>query len=60
MFDSGENFRVSSVDMDHAITHMKSVNSRLNAGSKWFLEIGHNGNGNIEVRMPTSNSFTLS
>jgi hypothetical protein len=28
---------------------METINSKLNAGSDWWMEIGHNGNGNIEV-----------
>lgn len=51
MFDSGENFRVSTTDLSHHVTFMKDVNKRLPAGSKWVIEVGHNGNGNIEVRL---------
>ena len=49
MFDSGENFRVSTTDLSHHVTAMNDVNKRLPAGSKWVIEVGHNGNGNIEV-----------
>ncbi len=49
MFDTGENFRVSAVDVAHHITVMAGINKRLNPGSNWFMEIGHNGNGNVEV-----------
>lgn len=49
MFDTGENFRCSTVDVAHHITVMAGINKRLPAGSNWFMEIGHNGNGNIEV-----------
>ncbi len=49
MFDSGENFRVKSVDLAHHIDVMKTINKRLPAGSNWVIEVGHNGNGNIEV-----------
>ncbi|KAL2067475.1 hypothetical protein VTL71DRAFT_1900 [Oculimacula yallundae] len=52
MFDSGENFRVSGSDMAHHVTVMKDVNKRLPAGSKWVIEIAHNGNGNIEAADP--------
>lgn len=27
---------------------MSTINSKLNPGSNWWIEIGHNGNGNIE------------
>lgn len=33
---------------------LPELTEKLNAGSDWFLEVGHNGNGNIEV----SNAFT--
>lgn len=49
MFDSGDNFRVTGDDLSHHIDVMKTINERLPAGSKWIIEIGHNGNGNIEV-----------
>ncbi|KAH6719343.1 hypothetical protein BKA61DRAFT_731797 [Leptodontidium sp. MPI-SDFR-AT-0119] len=52
MFDSGENFRVSSSDLSHHVTVMKTINKRLPAGSKWVIEVGHNGNGNIEAADP--------
>jgi hypothetical protein len=29
---------------------MEAMNAKLNPGSDWWMEIGHNGNGNIEVR----------
>jgi hypothetical protein len=29
---------------------MTNMNAKLNPGSDWWMEIGHNGNGNIEVR----------
>jgi hypothetical protein len=48
MFDSGENFRCSATDVAHHVTVMSGVNKRLNPGSNWVIEIGHNGNGNIE------------
>jgi hypothetical protein len=32
---------------------MKDINNRLITGSKYFPEIGHNGNGNIEVNLPS-------
>ena len=31
---------------------METMNAKLNPGSDWWMEIGHNGNGNIEVQFP--------
>ncbi|KAG9231588.1 hypothetical protein BJ875DRAFT_112514 [Amylocarpus encephaloides] len=42
------NFRVRTPDMDNHLVWIDTVTTKLNAGSSWFLEIGHNGNGNIE------------
>jgi hypothetical protein len=33
---------------------MQTVNKKLPAGSNWVIEVGHNGNGNVEVCFPTS------
>jgi hypothetical protein len=41
-------FQITTADLAQHKTWMTSVNSRLNAGSSYFLELGHNGNGNIE------------
>lgn len=42
-------YQITPADLDQHVTWQKSVNSRMPSGSDWFLEIGHNGNGNIEV-----------
>ncbi|CAG8950738.1 hypothetical protein HYFRA_00002949 [Hymenoscyphus fraxineus] len=42
------NFRLLPEDLDMHVQWMDSVKSTLNSGSDWFIEIGHNGNGNIE------------
>lgn len=28
---------------------MTNINAKLNTGSEWWIEVGHNGNGNIEA-----------
>jgi hypothetical protein len=45
---AGARFRLRTTDLDNHVTWMKSINSRLPAGSKYIMELGHNGNGNIE------------
>jgi hypothetical protein len=50
MFDvPTENIRVDPKDLDALVTWMPTVRAKLNPGSDWFVEVGHNGNGNIEV-----------
>jgi hypothetical protein len=47
---AGTTYQITPDDLDQHVSWMDDVNSRLPDGSDWFLEIGHNGNGNIEVR----------
>jgi len=48
---AGELFKVSVADLEEHKSWMNSINSRLPAGSDYFMEIAHNGNGNIEVSL---------
>jgi hypothetical protein len=45
---AGTTYRIGTADLAQHITFMNTINSKLNPGSKWWIEIGHNGNGNIE------------
>jgi hypothetical protein len=40
-------FRLRTTDLDAHVAWMKDINSRLPAGSNYFVELGHNGNGDI-------------
>lgn len=44
----GTTYRIGTADLAQHISYMSTTNSKLNAGSNWWIEIGHNGNGNIE------------
>ncbi|CZT05215.1 related to extracellular serine-rich protein [Rhynchosporium agropyri] len=46
---AGKTYRLTTADLDQHVTWTKDINSRLPAGSQYFLDIGHNGNGNIEA-----------
>lgn len=46
---AGVNFRIRPADLEAHISWMASLNARLPAGSNYFIEIGHNGNGDIEA-----------
>jgi hypothetical protein len=46
-YPQGKTYRVVPADLSPHIAWTTSVNSRLPAGSKYFVEIGHNGNGDI-------------
>src|SRR4051794_26149486 len=45
----GSTFRIRPADMEHHITWQDDLNRRLPKGSRYQLEIGHNGNGDIEA-----------
>jgi hypothetical protein len=46
---AGTTYQVTTADLAQHVTWMTNLNSRLPAGSSYFMEIAHNGNGNIEV-----------
>ncbi|KAL2070954.1 hypothetical protein VTL71DRAFT_13980 [Oculimacula yallundae] len=43
------NFRVTPADLDGHVAWSAALNAKLSPGSKYFTEVGHNGNGNIEA-----------
>jgi hypothetical protein len=47
-YPSGSRFRLRPSDLDAHVAWQKDLNSRLPAGSSFMLEMGHNGNGNVE------------
>jgi hypothetical protein len=44
---AGVGFRLRPADLDAHVTWQAALNKRLPAGSEYFVEIGHNGNGDI-------------
>ena len=46
---NGTQFRVRAADLTAHVSWITAINSKLNTGSTFFPEIGHNGNGNIEA-----------
>ncbi|KAF2111199.1 hypothetical protein BDV96DRAFT_500153 [Lophiotrema nucula] len=55
---NGSNFRIDPDSISEHIPWMASINSRLPAGSKYVLEVGHNGNGNIEEAVDLNDELT--
>lgn len=51
---NGTQFRIRPADLAAHITWMTNINSRLPAGSSYFIELGHNGNGDIEAAVEAS------
>ncbi|KAG4029800.1 hypothetical protein MFRU_014g00990 [Monilinia fructicola] len=56
---SGTTYRIGTADLAQHITFTNTINSKLNAGSNWFIEIGHNGNGNIEQSDSSDSTGTI-
>lgn len=47
-YPAGANFRIRPSDLDTLAAWQTNINTRLPAGSNYFVEIGHNGNGDID------------
>lgn len=52
---NGTTFRVRVGDLAATASWITDVNAKLNTGSEYFPEVGHNGNGNIEAADDTTN-----
>jgi len=48
-YPANNTFRIRTADLKQHATWTTTINSKLSTGSKYFVEIGHNGNGNIEA-----------
>lgn len=48
LYQTGKSFRIQAADYQQHVTWMKEVNSKLPPGSSYVIELGHNGNGDIE------------
>lgn len=53
---SGSTFRLRPSDLNSLVTWQKGLNTRLPSGSSYFLEIGHNGNGDIDIAANLANT----
>ena len=53
---NGTQFRIRPNDLAAHVSWTPTINSKMNAGSKYFVELGHNGNGNVESAEATSDS----
>ncbi|KGO69938.1 hypothetical protein PITC_046330 [Penicillium italicum] len=53
---AGKNFRIRAQDLTKIASWTDEINAKMPAGSSYFVEIGHNGNGNIENSSDTSDA----
>ncbi|KAK3342191.1 hypothetical protein B0T25DRAFT_617998 [Lasiosphaeria hispida] len=49
-----ENFRIATSDLNNHVTWQTSLNGRLPSGSNFFIELAHNGAGDLEVAGATA------
>ena len=54
---AGTTYQITTADLTQHRTWQTALNAKLPAGSNYFLEIAHNGNGNIEVLCPETVYF---
>lgn len=54
----GVDFRIRPADLDAHVTWMTDINTRLPSGSAYFVEVGHNGNGDILSAVTTTDGST--
>lgn len=53
----GQSYRCKPDDLDMHVTWQQTLNSQMPKGSEFFIEIGHNGNGDIEAATDTTEGF---
>ncbi|KAL6353722.1 hypothetical protein LRP88_12713 [Fusarium phalaenopsidis] len=60
-FPAGEEFKIRTDDLEGHVTWQTSLNARLPAGSDYWLEMAHNGNGDIiaAVEQPTGEDLCV-
>lgn len=52
-YPNGSTFRITVEDMNGISAWVPTINAKMNPGSSYFVEVGHNGNGNIEQSSST-------
>ncbi|KAF1966744.1 hypothetical protein BU23DRAFT_584283 [Bimuria novae-zelandiae CBS 107.79] len=49
LYQSNKPYRILPADFQEHVVWTKELNAKLPAGSNYMIEVGHNGNGNIEA-----------
>ncbi|KAF2468683.1 putative extracellular serine-rich protein [Lindgomyces ingoldianus] len=49
LYQTNKAYRLKPADFEEHVAWMKELNGKLPAGSNYVIELGHNGNGNIEA-----------
>lgn len=58
-YPHGKTFRITTQDMDGIARWIPEITAKMNPGSSYFVEVGHNGNGNIEAAEATNDGESL-
>ncbi|KAF9892846.1 hypothetical protein FE257_000435 [Aspergillus nanangensis] len=53
---AGTIFRITTQDMNGISNWLPTIRAKMNPGSTFFVEVGHNGNGNIEAAVNTGDA----
>jgi hypothetical protein len=54
---ANKDFRLRPADLTAHVTWMKNINGRMPSGSNYFVELGHNGNGDIIQAVAVENTI---
>lgn len=57
-YPANKTFRIRTGDLAQHVTWTAAINKKMNTGSSYFMEVGHNGNGNIEYASNTATGAT--
>ncbi|PYI19710.1 hypothetical protein BO86DRAFT_397656 [Aspergillus japonicus CBS 114.51] len=55
-YPNGTTFRITPDDLTGITNWVPTINAKMNAGSSYYVEVGHNGNGNIESAANTGDA----
>ncbi|OJJ99291.1 hypothetical protein ASPACDRAFT_30018 [Aspergillus aculeatus ATCC 16872] len=55
-YPNGTTFRITPDDLTGITNWVPTINAKMNAGSSYYVEVGHNGNGNIEASANTGDA----
>ena len=58
-YPAGKTFRIRPEDMTNIASWTDIINAKMPAGSSYYVEVGHNGNGNIENSSSTDAGNTV-
>lgn len=56
---TGQNYRAKPDDLSLHVDWQTTLNAKMPTGSEYFIEIGHNGNGDIEAATDTTEGASI-